>query len=258
MADSLADFPTIADLPEVDTASMIEVDRLMVQEFRISLVQMMENAGRCLAMLTRERHLGGSARGARVAVLAGGGGNGGGGLTAARRLAAWGAEVAIALAQAPDDMAEIPRLQLDIVRGFSNARLMDDGDENDRFDVIVDGLIGYSLSGAPRGRHADLIGWANAQPASIVALDVPSGFDAATGQVSQPVIRAASTLTIALPKRGLTDPGNANYVGALYCADIGVPPELYRLLCPPLDLPAIFSESDIVRVGLAARRARQE
>lgn len=68
-------------------------------------------------------------------------------------------------------------------------------------DLVIDGLIGYGLSGPPRGATADLIRWANEQPAPVLSLDVPSGLDTATGTVFEPAIRAAATMTLALPKR---------------------------------------------------------
>ena len=80
-------------LPHLTEAQMREVDRLAVEGYGILLLQMMENAGRGLARLARERFLGGKAGGRRVTVLSGPGGNGGGGLVAARRLAGWGANV---------------------------------------------------------------------------------------------------------------------------------------------------------------------
>ncbi|HSG80651.1 MAG TPA: NAD(P)H-hydrate epimerase [Gemmatimonadota bacterium] len=66
------------DVPSLTTAQMIEVDRLMIEDYHIELVQMMENAGRNLAHLARVRFLGGDPRGKRVVVAAGSGGNGGG------------------------------------------------------------------------------------------------------------------------------------------------------------------------------------
>jgi hypothetical protein len=59
-------FPEISDVPELDTATMVEVDILMMEDFGISLVQMMENAGRGLAILTRELALEGGAHGKSV------------------------------------------------------------------------------------------------------------------------------------------------------------------------------------------------
>jgi len=88
-------------IPTVTVDQMREVDRLMMEEFQIGLLQMMENAGRALAVRARQV-LGGDVRGAHVVVLAGRGGNGGGGLTAARRLSIWGADVSVILSGPAD------------------------------------------------------------------------------------------------------------------------------------------------------------
>lgn len=74
---------------------MREVDRAMIEEYHIELIQMMENAGRNLAHLARMPFLGGDPRGYHVVVLAGRGGNGGGGLVCPRRLYNWGANVEV-------------------------------------------------------------------------------------------------------------------------------------------------------------------
>ncbi len=80
-------------IPTVTTEQMREVDRAMVEDYGIDLLQMMENAGRNLAALARRRFLDGDVAGRRVIVLAGSGGNGGGGMVAARYLHNWGAEI---------------------------------------------------------------------------------------------------------------------------------------------------------------------
>lgn len=241
-------FPEVPRLPEVDTPAMIEVDRLMMEDFQISLFQMMENAGRCLAILTREIALGGDPEGKRVLALAGGGGNGGGVLTASRRLATWGAEVIVLPAQERDRMSPVPRAQLKILDGLEGVSMGQPEDLTHPADVILDGLIGYSLLGSPGGRTAELIRWANAAPTPTIALDVPSGFDAATGEVRDPAVAAAATLTIALPKLGMQAPEARSTIGDLYCADISVPPELYTQLPSPIDLPPIFASGDVLRI----------
>src|SRR5712692_2879077 len=83
-------------IPTVSVEQMREVDRLMIEELHIELLQMMENLVRALAEQAR-RLVGGDVRGAQVVVLAGPGGNGGGGLTAGRRLLIWGADVTVIL-----------------------------------------------------------------------------------------------------------------------------------------------------------------
>ena len=73
-----------ADVTNLTTEQMSEVDRAMMEDYRIELVQMMENAGRNLAHLARVRFFSGDPRGTNVVVLAGSGGNGGGALRRAR------------------------------------------------------------------------------------------------------------------------------------------------------------------------------
>jgi len=83
------------DIPYLDTEQMIEVDRAMMEDYKIELIQMMENAGRCLAALARDRFLASEPAGKRITVLAGSGGNGGGALVAARRLSNWRAKLQV-------------------------------------------------------------------------------------------------------------------------------------------------------------------
>jgi NAD(P)H-hydrate epimerase len=82
------------------------------------------------------------------------------------------------------------------------------------------------LKSAPRGPTAELIQWANETNASIVALDLPSGVNATTGEAPGDVIKARWTMTLALPKTGLL-PKNT---GELFLADIGIPSGTYRRL----------------------------
>ncbi|MDE3027357.1 MAG: NAD(P)H-hydrate epimerase [Paracoccaceae bacterium] len=234
-------FPFAGTWPTIAADGMAEVDRLMVEGYGISLPQMMENAGRALATLAWRRFLAcGGAR--RVTILAGSGGNGGGALTAARRLAGWGADLTVVLAHDRASMAPVPAQQLKILECMGlRPTPTPPGDA----DLIVDGLIGHSLQGAPRGRIAELIGWANASLTPVLSLDVPSGFDSSTGQALVPSVQAAATLTLALPKAGLAD---CAATGDLYLADISVPPDLYRRLVPTL-VVGPFEKGDILRLA---------
>jgi NAD(P)H-hydrate epimerase len=143
-----------------------EVDRLMIDEFAIVLEQMMENAGRNLALLARHL-LGGDARGRRVLVLAGSGGNGGGGLAAARHLLVAGADVRVALAARPERLAPATRRQHEIL-----ARLgVPSSIEERAAELLVDALLGYGQQGPPLDEIARLIEEATSAP--VLALDVP-------------------------------------------------------------------------------------
>ncbi len=137
-------------LPTVTVDHMREVDRIMVDELHIELMQMMENAGSCLARHTRT-WLGGEVAGRRVVVLAGSGGNGGGGLVAARRLAIWGADISVVLGQPRADVDGVPAHQLGIVERLEVPVWRPDQVPPDvlaRADAIIDALVGYGLRGS--------------------------------------------------------------------------------------------------------------
>lgn len=228
---------------------MIEVDRAMIEDYHIELIQMMENAGRNLAHLARVRFLDGNPVGKRVVVLAGTGGNGGGALVCARRLHNWGARVEVVATQPAEQFTPVPKHQRDILERmrvplFTAADL----GKLDPPALVIDGIIGYSLKGTPVGAAAELIRWANTGGVPILALDAPSGVDTTTGTVFDPAIRATATMTLALPKEGLRAPGVETHVGELYLADISVPPGLYSEPQLNLSVPPLFAESDVVRL----------
>jgi NAD(P)H-hydrate epimerase len=234
-------------IPAITTNQMREVDRWMVEEYGIELMQMMENAGRNLAALSRDRFLGGRPAGKRVLVLAGSGGNGGGGMVAARRLNNWGADVYVMTTKPDALMSGVPAHQLSILRKMDVLVTNADGVKSlPGVDLILDAIIGYSLQGAARAVSADLIELANASGAPILSLDVPSGMDATTGEIYEPAVRAAATMTLALPKTGLMRENAQPWVGELYLADISVPPGLYERL--GLMVRPIFGEEEIIRL----------
>lgn len=206
----------------VTTAQMREVDRVAVNETGPNLYQMMENAGRNLAAAALDM-LGERWNEARIVVLAGTGGNGGGGICAARHLANRGAGVALCLT-ARERLRDVPAWQYQVFRSTGGQELRPQEMANERADLVLDALIGYSLDGAPLGVYADLIGWANDSGASVLSLDVPSGVNATTAATSDATVRAHTTMTLALPKTGLV----AEHTGRLLLADIGIPTETYR------------------------------
>jgi NAD(P)H-hydrate epimerase len=249
LEDSIVSIPLYdGEVPHLTTEQMIEVDRAMVQDYHIELLQMMENAGRSLAHLARDRFLDGDPEGESVVVLAGTGGNGGGALVAGRRLHNWGARVQVVVSQPMEKFTPVPARQLDILTHMRVPVLAAEEVGTTTPSVVLDGLIGYNLRGAPRGAAAELIGWANGQRAPILALDVPSGIDAGTGTVYEPAIRASATLTLALPKKGLRLSGLEALVGELYLADISVPPELYASPALDLSLGPLFHRADVIRL----------
>lgn len=235
--------------PYLTTDQMREVDRAMIEDYQILLIQMMENAGRNLAHLARTRFLDGDPRGKTVVVLSGTGGNGGGGLVCARRLHGWGASVLVITTRPIEAYEGVPAHQLSIVQRMgipilpiSQTRLLPEP------DLTVDAVIGYSLRGAPRGAAAILITWANAQAAPVLSLDTPSGLDTTAGVIHDPTVRATATMTLALPKEGLRSSNAQSVVGELYVADISVPPSLYHSDALQLTVGPLFATRDIVRL----------
>jgi len=97
--------PTIsgAEVAWITAVQMAEIDRIMIEDMGITLLQMMENAGRSLADLTIELFAPRS-----VSILAGSGGNGGGGLTAARHLHNLGVEVTVSLSRQSQGLGLCP------------------------------------------------------------------------------------------------------------------------------------------------------
>jgi len=220
-------------VPALTTEQMRAVDRAMVEDLHIDLVQMMENAGRNLAELAITRF-----SPASVTVLAGPGGNGGGGLVAARHLANRGRQVQVVLSER-DRLTPVPAHQADILTRMG----VTIASSASTADLVIDALIGYSLRGDPAGTAAQLITWANNQPAPVLALDTPSGLDLTTGTAGTPAVWATATLTLALPKVGLLDAPNA---GELYLADISVPSLVYQRM--GIAVPPLFRESSLLQI----------
>lgn len=209
-------------IPAVTAEQMREVDRIAVEEFGLGVLQMMENAGRGLALNAIEML--GSVEG-EVAILAGSGGNGGGGLCCGRHLHNRGLTVHVVLDREARMIRGSAAAQYHILeRAGLRAK---DPEQAERLiagaDLVVDALIGYSLQGAPRGRVEELISICNQSTARVLSLDIPSGVDATNGERPGAAIQPERTLTLALPKTGLI-----GVRGELILADIGIPPQLYR------------------------------
>jgi NAD(P)H-hydrate epimerase len=240
--------------PALTPEQMSRVDRIMVDDLGVEVLQLMELAGLAVAAWARERFLGGDAQGKRVLVLAGSGGNGGDGMVAARLLHTWGAQAAVRLSHDPSTLpahgAAAHQLRSLNALGLT-IHPPPGSDQDDAFDlpdadVIIDALLGFGLSGPPFGASARLIAAANAHRAPILAVDLPSGLNARTGIPYDPCTRAEATLTLALPKTGLISPAARSVVGDLAVADIGIPPAVYARV--GVTVGALFSRRNVVRV----------
>lgn len=234
--------------PALTAAQMARVDRVMVEDLGLDIIQVMELAGRAVAAFARARFLGGDPRGRRVTVLTGSGGNGGDGLVAARLLLGWGARVTVVPSHPPHALRGAAAHQHQILAAMGAPPLPppDDAPVLPDADLVIDALLGFGLAGAPSGAAAALIRAANRHPAPVLAVDLPSGLDATEGAPFDPCVRAAATLTLALPKTGLLVPSARPLVGELHVADIGVPAVAYARI--GMTAGPLFAEREIVRI----------
>jgi ADP-dependent NAD(P)H-hydrate dehydratase / NAD(P)H-hydrate epimerase len=149
--------------------------------------ELMERAGRAVAREAMRAF----PRARRFAVVCGGGSNGGDGRVAARVLREGGREAV-------------------------------ETDDVDGYDVIVDALFGTGFHGAPRPDAAALIERVNEAGVPVVAVDLPSGVNASTGEVEGAAVRASHTVTFHGRKVGLVVAPGRFHAGRVTVADIGL------------------------------------
>lgn len=206
-------------IPAITTEQMIEIDRIAIERTGPNLYQMMENAGRNLALTIIDSIT--EISEPSIIILAGTGGNGGGGIVAACHLLNRNYNVKLAVTD-KSKMKDVPQKQLEI---FNNAGgILIDNLDDIKTDIIVDAIIGYSLFDAPRGKSLQFIQWANSRKAKKIFLDVPSGIDSTSGENYGEYFLTDITMTLALPKTGLLE----DKCGKLLLADIGISKNIYN------------------------------
>lgn len=241
-----------SEVPWATAAQMRDVQRLAQEDFSIDILQITENAGRACAMLALKM-LGGKARRQHVVLLCGGGNKGAAGLAAARHLSNWGFSVNPIVSGVEEEASFTSRRQLQTLRqsGILEPADLEQSeitveDQLASAELVIDALVGYGLEGPPVGIAAAVTHLALDAKRPTLALDVPTGVNATTGEVSFPAIRAATTLMLDLPKKGLADPATRNYAGELFLADLGIPVSVHERLGIPLG--SLFTDGPIVRL----------
>jgi NAD(P)H-hydrate epimerase len=206
-------------------AQVREIDRRAVAEYGMSLLVLMENAGRGAAETLLSLGVHGP-----VVICCGKGNNGGDGLVIARHLQNARIDVKVLLFAEADDLSPDAAANWKIAQraGIASevwpepeeARL---SAELGRAEWNVDALVGTGLQGPLRSPLERVIAVLNASPAPIFAVDIPSGLDGDTGEPLGVAIRARHTATFVAPKKGFANPSAAAWVGKLHVVDIGVP-----------------------------------
>jgi ADP-dependent NAD(P)H-hydrate dehydratase / NAD(P)H-hydrate epimerase len=159
-------------------------------------------------------------RGRPIVVLAGPGNNGGDALVAAQLLRSHFQNVHVVFT---GDAQRLPADASAAYRRFTDAGGTTAVEPPPaQPGLVIDGLLGIGLSRPPDGRNADLVLWANASGAPILALDVPSGLDAATGQAHAPAICASATSTFIALKPGLLTADGPDHCGDISVHSLGL------------------------------------
>lgn len=221
-------------LPHLSSAQVKEVDALAAERFGISVDWLMEAAGWQVAGFCTEM----------TAVVCGAGNNAGDGLAAARHLHRWGRLASVSC-------AGIERLRGPAARELEALRRIgvEVSGELDLVGalMVADAIFGTGISRAPEGRFAEWVEAINGSGLPVVAVDVPSGLDADSGVAYAPAVRATTTVTLGLPKAGLTIADGPRLAGEIWVADIGVPFQAYAALGIRVP-PGLFAQSTAFRL----------
>ncbi|MGB5895184.1 MAG: NAD(P)H-hydrate epimerase, partial [Ignavibacteriaceae bacterium] len=161
--------------------------------------------------------------GKKVLIFAGTGGNGGGGICTARHLLNHGYEPILILSN-EKKIQGVPSFQLDVFRNAAGIIIPFDKVNVFKVDLIVDAIIGYSLSSPPQGTVLEMIYFINKNNIPTVSLDIPTGILATSGENPGEFVKPEKTITLALPKTGLYP----EKCGEIILADIGIPPTVFE------------------------------
>jgi NAD(P)H-hydrate epimerase len=205
------------------------LDEVAIRDFGVPGIVLMENAGRGAADVLTSLGIDG-----QVVVWCGKGNNGGDGFVLARHLAIRGVKVLVRLFGQPEELHGDAAIAWRMLTACDHVArvaeplalpLFELQQELRKADWVVDGLFGTGFQGPVRPPWDQVIGLMNNSAKRILALDLPSGLDADTGQPGGLAVRATATVTFAAFKPGLLAEEARPYVGALHFAGIGVDPD---------------------------------
>ncbi len=213
-------------------AEMKEVDRLTTKRYRVPSLTLMENAGRSVADFVASRFPNFKRR--HIIVLCGTGNNGGDGFVAARHLQKMGANVFVHLIGDPRKVkGDAARNQKRWKKPSGKLRAEFPAGEGGSYGfskgaIIVDALLGTGGRGPLENRLGEVVAAVNRREEGcfVVAVDIPSGLNADTGDVPSAAVVADYTVTFTAPKPGLFLGAGPRHVGQLVVRDIGSPPAL--------------------------------
>jgi NAD(P)H-hydrate epimerase len=202
-------------------AQVREVDRIAIEDYGLPGVVLMENAARGAADVAMQM----LPQPGSVLIFCGAGNNGGDGLAIGRHLSNRNYDVRIILAADPAKLRGDAQINFRVIQAMKLPIIpaKEFLESSSRGDLLIDALFGTGLTRAIEGDAATLIGWMNASPAPTLAIDLPSGLDADTGEPTGPCVRADRTVTFVAEKKGFENPTAVEYLGDVTVVDIGAP-----------------------------------
>lgn len=213
------------DFRVLDVMQMREADRRCIEELGIPGVVLMNQAGRAIFDALMEMNPSGAA----VGVVCGKGNNGGDGFVVARLALLAGWDTQVLLLATPEEIqgdAEIfmrvyQRLGGSLKSVSENDQAVDAIQSMAHCAVLVDAMLGTGVTGAPRGMvHEVIAAWPDVPT---LAIDIPSGLNADTGEAAGVCIRATKTVTLQHMKKGFLNKAALPFLGEVVVADIGIP-----------------------------------
>ena len=222
-------------------AEMREVDRRTI-EMGIPGIVLMENAAHRVVEFLAEHCAPLEAQ--RIAVLCGKGNNGGDALAIARQLFTrfHPRALHVVLLAAPEDLRGDAAANFKMLAVCGCPVVQEISADARNATLVVDALLGTGLTGAAGGRMLDGIREINRgfPLAKTMAVDIPSGMAADSGETAGEFVRADYTVTFTAPKPAHVLPPNCDRVGQLAVGTIGSPPSLYEDVWLSLVEPAMF------------------
>ncbi len=200
-----------------------QLDRRAIQEYGISGLVLMENAGRGTAdvlcgLLSKPSPIGrGQGEGA-VVIVCGKGNNGGDGFVIARHLGLRGIDVRVLLLADPKDLTGDAAANYQIIAKAGLRIVPFAASEIAGATWLVDAMLGTGATGEPKPPLAESIDAMNASGVPILAVDVPSGLDCDTGAAAKHTIRASHTCTFVAAKPGFFRPAQNNTSANCTCS----------------------------------------
>jgi NAD(P)H-hydrate epimerase len=206
---------------------MARYDEYAIKTWGIPSAVLMENAGRNTYRLLKERYLTG---GETIAVVCGRGNNGGDGFVIARYALIDGFRVRAYLIGRKSDLKGDAALNMGLFESLSGEVI--ECTERPKpvktgiteADLIIDAIFGTGLSKPVGGMEKTVIDAINTSGKPVIAVDIPSGIDGATGKALGSSIHALHTFTYAYPKLGQVLSPGADQCGSLTVIDISIPP----------------------------------